>query len=233
MILSNKVGVGNTMKQQFLSILFVILCGAPALSDDTSKSSPAKEPELRLELLRRVKTDQDARNALISWMKVLGMSGKVDLDKLSAERKAEHVKLRDAINKADKENTDRLSEIVEKHGWPTNSLVGMDGSHAAWLLVQHADANAKFQRQCLDLMSKTPKDEVSQTDLAYLTDRVLLAEGKKQVYATQFTFTDGKWEPRPLEDPDNVDKRRSDVGLNTLAEYVKDLQSVYGGTLKK
>ena len=62
-------------------------------------------------------------------------------------------------------------------------------------------------------MTKLPKNEIAQTDLAYLTDRVLLAEGKKQIYGTQVTQVDGKWAPRELEDEKNVDKRRADVGL--------------------
>jgi hypothetical protein len=221
------------MKRRAFAILVLLLCSFSTRAEDDKSSNLAKEPELRLELLRRVKDDQDARNAWIAWMKEHGENGTVKLDKLSAELKKEHEKLGDAVKKADLENTDRLGQIVEKHGWPSNSLVGKDGSHAAWLLVQHADANTKFQRKCLDLMSKLPKDEVSQTDLAYLTDRVLLAEGKKQIYGTQFTFSDGKWQPRPLDEPDNVDKRRAEVGLKSLADYVKDLQSVYGGGPKK
>jgi hypothetical protein len=36
-------------------------------------------------------------------------------------------------------NLARLKEIVEQHGWPTISLVGVDGAAAAFLLAQHAD----------------------------------------------------------------------------------------------
>jgi hypothetical protein len=104
----------------------------------------------------------------------------------------------------------------------------VDGADAAWLLVQHADADAKFQRECLDLMARMPADQVSRTRLAYLTDRVLLAEGKKQVYGTQFQSVNGKWVPRELEDQAHVDERRSKVGLNTLAEYVRQLEAAYG-----
>jgi hypothetical protein len=213
------------MIERTLTILLLILCAIPTKADD---ANPPKEPELRMELLSRVKTDQDARNAFIAWMKEHGEGGNVNLEKLTPELKAEHEKLVSVLKKADQENTERLAQIVEKHGWPTNSLVGNDGANAAWLLVQHADADTKFQRKCLDLMTELPKTEVSQTNLAYLTDRVLLAEGKKQVYGTQFTSSGGKWEPRPLEDPDNVDKRRAEVGMKPLAEYVKDLQSMYG-----
>ena len=187
---------------------------------------------LRLELLRRVKADQNARTTLVAFLKKNG-GGVVDPSTLPVDRKAEYEKLGTAIKKADQENTDRLGTVIEVHGWPAISLVGKDGSHAAWLLVQHADADLKLQRKCLDLMAKIPKAEVSQTDLAYLTDRVLLAEGKKQIYGTQFTSSDGKSEPRPLEDAADVDKRRAEVGLQPFAEYVKDLESLYGSPSKK
>jgi hypothetical protein len=217
---------------QRISAIVLLFCVALAQAEDPG-ASRVKEQELRLELLRRVKTDQEARNALIRWLKEHGLAGTFKPVDLAPEQKAEYDKLTGAIRRADQENTDRLSAIVEKYGWPTNTLVGKDGAHAAWLLVQHADANLKFQRKCLDLMKKLSKDEASPVDVAYLTDRVLLAEGKKQVYGTQFTSSGGKWEPRPLEDPANVDKRRAEVGLPPLAEYVKSLQSLYGTPAKK
>ena len=110
--------------------------------------------------------------------------------------------------------------------------MGEDGANAAWLLVQHADADSQFQRKCLDLMAKLPKGEVSQVQFGFLTDRVLLAEGKKQIYGTQFHAVDGKLQPRPLEDEANVDKRRADIGLRPLADYAKALEKIYGGGSK-
>ena len=216
-----------------LTTMALLLGATFAAADDGPKSSPAKEPELRLELLRRVKVDQDARMALVAWKKERGYVDTVDASALSPDLKAEYEKLSTALKQADQENTERLSVIVEQHGWPTNTLIGTDGANAAWLLVQHADRDTKFQRKCLDLMVKLPKYEVSQRDLAYLTDRVLLHEGKKQIYGTQMTITDGKWEPQPLEDPVHVEQRRAEVGLETLAEYIKLMESVYGSPAKK
>ena len=83
------------------------------------------------------------------------------------------------------------------------------------------------------MRTKLPKTEVSLANVAYLTDRVLLAEGKKQLYGTQFTTIDGKSQPRPMEDEANVDKRRAEMGLTTLAEYAKQIEQMYGPTPKK
>jgi hypothetical protein len=156
------------------------------------------------------------------------MPGDIITGSLNAEQKVELEKLSSAMDKADSENTAWLKTIVANRGWPGGILVGKDGALAAWLLVQHADADPKFQRTCLDLMVKLPKDEVAQGNVAYLTDRVLLAEGKKQLYGTQFVPVDGRLQPRPLEDETNVDRRRAAVGLPPLAEYIREAEKYYG-----
>jgi hypothetical protein len=150
------------------------------------------DEQLRAELLRRVEKDQAARKALDP----------------------------DAMREADGENLPWLKAVVAEHGWPGSWLVGADGTHAAWLLAQHADADPAFQRQCLDLMTAAVEaGEATERDLAYLTDRVLLAEGKQQVYGTQMTRRDKRYVPCDLRDPDTVDERRAAVGLEPIAEY--------------
>lgn len=57
---------------------------------------------------------------------------------------------------------------------------------------------------------------------------MLLAEGQKQLYGTQFMAVEGKWRPRPLEDEVNVDRLRASVELEPLAEYAKALETQYG-----
>ena len=60
--------------------------------------------------------------------------------------------------------------------------------------------------------------------LALLEDRIALREGRKQIYGSQIgtnQITQTQY-VLPLDDPDNVDKRRAAVGLENLAEYVKN-----------
>jgi hypothetical protein len=215
-----------------ISLVFGV-SGFIALGDDTPRPMPMKDAELRRELLHRTKTDQEARKALIQWINDHGSNRVFDAAKLSKEKQAEYEKVVARMIEVDADNTKWLKSVVEEHGWPGNSLVGADGAKSAWLLVQHADADPKFQRRCLDLMTALPKGEVLPSNLAYLTDRVLLAEGKKQLYGTQFISVDGQWQPRPIEDEANVDKRRAEAGLPPLAEYAKEMQQQYGGSPKK
>lgn len=192
-------------------ILLTILGHArqTATAQKDGETKPKRDDALREELLKMVKEDQEFR------MKVL---------KSTSPDAATLRKLGDI----DRKNTARMKEIIQKHGWPGKKLVGDDGAHAAWLLVQHADEDRAFQKRCLTLLEQAVKaQEASATDFAYLTDRVLIGENKKQVYGTQFHQVDGKLEPQPIEDEKNVDARRKKAGLPSMAEYRKLMEEMY------
>lgn len=121
----------------------------------------------------------------------------------------------------DKTNTQRMQEIVGQIGWPTISKVGKEASDAAWLIAQHADLNVDFQEQCLEAMSSSPEGEVEKEQIAYLTDRVRVNRGQKQLYGTQFYTNKETQEfgPKPIEDLDNLEERRSSMGLESFEDY--------------
>jgi hypothetical protein len=136
----------------------------------------------------------------------------------------------DRMRAIDDENTARMRAIVRQYGWPAPSLVGRDGAEAAFLLVQHADL--AFQKEMLPLVEKAyRKGELEGQSYALLLDRVLVGEGKPQVYGTQAKpFKD--WEGHepvlePIEDEANVDKRRAEIGLFPLSEYKQMLRQMY------
>jgi len=212
-----------------LALLLAAGNGSLAAAQSASSSDTVTDRELGDELIVRVERDQEARWTLIEWTQVHGTDGRVIESLLSPEDREIFARLDGAVTDIDARNTIRLQEIVDETGWPTYSQVGIDAGDAAWLLVQHADANPEFQRSCLDLMTALPRDEMSQVNLAYLTDRVLLAEGKPQVYGSQFVVRDGKWVPLRLGDEENVDARRAEVGMPPLAEYAAELTKMMNG----
>jgi hypothetical protein len=127
----------------------------------------------------------------------------------------------------DARNTQRMKEIVQQIGWPTKSKVGGAAAYGAWLLVQHADREGGFQAQCLKLMKEAPPGEVEKANIAYLEDRVRVNIGRPQLYGTQFhTDKDGTFGPRPIEDPDNLERRRKEMGLRSFAEYAATMQKL-------
>jgi hypothetical protein len=128
----------------------------------------------------------------------------------------------------DHDNTRFLKEIIAEHGWPGRDLVGDDGSSAAWLLAQHADHDVAFQRRCLDLLQKAAlAGQAELSHVAYLIDRVRVADGCPQLYGTQYHEPDGRLQPRPIEDPDHLDQRRAQMGLGRHAEYDQHMHEQY------
>jgi hypothetical protein len=122
--------------------------------------------------------------------------------------------------------TDRLRDVMDKHGWPDARLVGADGASAAWLVAQHADHDVAFQRRALELMCPAvAAGTADATELAYLEDRVAVNSGRAQIYGTQFGgCEDGRPVPRPLADDAGVHERRAKVGLQPLDEYLAQFQ---------
>jgi hypothetical protein len=192
----------------------VCVVALPVRGAAADKGAPRDEP-LRQELLRRAAEDQEARRKWQAWWDEHAKGGTVP-------GKPEDVPvIREGIE-IDRRNTARMKEIVARHGWPGIRLVGEDGANAAWLLVQHADQDPVFQKPCLGLMEEAArKGDASKRHLAYLTDRVLVAEKKKQRYGTQLYYQNGQLVPQPIEDVANVDKRRAGAGLEPLAEYLR------------
>ncbi len=129
--------------------------------------------------------------------------------------------------RVDVANTARLREIISQHGWPGRSLVGNEGAHHAWLIAQHADRQLDFQREALELLAEAvSRGDAAQRDVAYLTDRVRMNEGREQVFGTQIAeVKDGNGVPWPVEDPANLDARRAAVGLSPFEEYSRDWPS--------
>jgi hypothetical protein len=168
----------------------------------------AVDEELRAELLARREEDQRIRKA------VIGSGGR-----LTREQQAEWERI-------DEANTMWLSDLVDAHGWPGKSLAGGDGANAAWLFAQHADRHPELQRKFLDLLgAAVAAGEASAANLAYMEDRVRVAEGRPQLYGTQFTGVVVRYEPFPIEDEEHVDERRASVGLGPLADYAAQVNS--------
>ena len=173
-------------------------------------------PEVRNQLEERVQEDQKIRREFIEATREV-KDGKVVIP----------TELASKMTKTDQANTAWLKSVVEKHGWLGRSLVGVKGAHNAWLLIQHADKDLAFQKKCLQLMTKLPKGEVAPVDIAYLTDRTLVAEGKLQRYGTQCSRENGEATMNPVEDPDNLNNRRKALGLEPIEEYLEFVNQTY------
>lgn len=129
-------------------------------------------------------------------------------------------------------HTDSLNQakvfgILDKEGWP--SKLSEKANQAIFLVIDHSD----LESQCkyLDLVkSKAEDGELNASDYAVLHDRVLMKQGKPQIYGTQIKMAAtivGEdismqlylW---PVEDHLALDSLRNSIGLSPIEDYLKN-----------
>ncbi len=107
-----------------------------------------------------------------------------------------------------------VTSLIDQYGWMSKTVVGKTGNTAVWLVIQHADLAT--QEKYYPIMEKAVQEnKASRKDLAYLEDRILMRQGKKQLYGTQYKLDSETNEMKlwEVEDPDRLNERRASVGL--------------------
>jgi hypothetical protein len=121
----------------------------------------------------------------------------------------------------DKANQARIDEIVKTHGWPGKKEFGQKAATAAFLVIQHSTPEM-MKRYLPILQNAMENGEADKSSFAMLDDRVRTHEGRPQRYGSQIRGNrDTKMTFWQIEDEENVDKRRAEMGLEPLAEYAK------------
>jgi Family of unknown function (DUF6624) len=190
----------------------------PSVAQDKKPESPkVADTALREELVKRMKVEQAVREEVAKA--VPSTSPTVAEDSKKPEVQAIFQKMA----RIDRDNLTWLKKVVADKGWPTKSMVGQDGALGAFLIAQHATTDLEFMNTVLSHLRKAYKSGDAEGQwVALMTDRLLvLREKKKQLYGTQLDAKDGKIVPLPIEDEANVDKRRKELGMPPLAEYLK------------
>lgn len=129
------------------------------------------------------------------------------------------------INEKDHINLIKVKALLDKYGWLGSDVIGKQGNSTLFLVIQHSDLPT--QEKYLPMMRDAVKNgKAQENNLALLEDRVALGQGKKQIYGSQIGRDPETklYYVLPLIDPDNVDKRRAEVGLQSLSEYVTHWQ---------
>ena len=120
-------------------------------------------------------------------------------------------------------NTIKVKKILDEHGWLGVDIIGSQGNTTLFLVMQHSDFET--QKEYLPMMREAvKKGNANGNDLAFLEDRVALRGGEKQIYGTQIAPDPetGVYIILPLIDPENVDKRRAEIGLGKFQDYISD-----------
>lgn len=125
----------------------------------------------------------------------------------------------ESILKKDSINLIKVSKILDTQGWPSKEKIGTRGASTIFLVIQHGNQDVKLKY--LPMINEALKNDwLPKRQYAMFYDRLLLGQGKRQVYGTQLAMSKERKKPYvlPLEDARNVDKRRAEMGLNTMQE---------------
>jgi hypothetical protein len=125
----------------------------------------------------------------------------------------------------DRTNLKALREIITASGIPTYQQVGRAGMIALWTLIQHADSDVSLQEMALNEFAKADSG-LPREQIALLTDRVRIHQGKLQLFGTQFQGGQ-PMRPSPIEDERHVDERRKAMDFPPLADYACMLRVAY------
>jgi hypothetical protein len=164
--------------------------------------------------------NQPLADSLVNWAVLDQTAAGPPAGRLKDMTTAQRTHYRDSVFALNKL---RLNAVFDKYGFPGYDLVGEKGSNNFWLMVQHCDKDVRFQQTILKAMkTELPKHNADHKNFAYLTDRVFLNTGRKQIYGTQLTYNTDSCQaiPKPLEDSLNVNTRRVAIGLEPIESYL-------------
>lgn len=119
-------------------------------------------------------------------------------------------------------NEEKVKDIL-KAGWPKKEIVGEQGNRTICNVLQHSDPEIRVEY--LPLMKKAVLDkELDPQLLVRAEDRIATDKGELQIYGGQMKYyrESKSFNVWPVYDPMNIDKRRAEIGLGPIAEYLKN-----------
>lgn len=126
----------------------------------------------------------------------------------------------------DKANMKRLAAIIARYGWPGMRFAGAEYANGAFMVLQHADRTS--QHTYLPLVrTAAARGDLPASEVAMLEDRVLMGDGKPQLYGTQFTSAKDGLKLYKVADEAHLDQRRREMGLPPMDEYMKLMRQMH------
>lgn len=181
----------------------------PRLTEAYEQKTDPEMYALRQELLSMRNSDQGIRLLLLEARQRFGPD--------SPTAAALHAEMK----RIDTENARRVRMLIDEHGWIGKEDLGEDANETLFLCIQHVD-DLTIQEKYLPLLKQAVETGNAEGwHYAFLTDRIRMNRGEKQVYGTQtITRPNGEVYVVPLEDPGKVDSLRRSIGLEPMAAYL-------------
>lgn len=126
------------------------------------------------------------------------------------------------LARVDHRNQEWVISILEKCGMPSKEEVGPKQMNAVWIALQHSQA--KIMKKYFPFIEEAvARGDLDKEKFALMKDRILMSEGKAQIYGSQ--IRNGKL--YKLEDPTTVNKRREEMGMESIEKYLSRFDIEY------
>jgi hypothetical protein len=146
---------------------------------------------------------------------------KLDLIDALGHASIEVEQINKSITSKDSTNVIKVTKIIDEQGWLGQNIVGKEGNSTLFLVIQHASLETQIKylpllKQAVDSGNAEPQS------LALLRDRIAIRQGEKQIYGSQIGYDheSKSYFVRPVQDPENINNRRTLMGLMPIEEYV-------------
>ncbi|GAA4315640.1 hypothetical protein GCM10023183_36410 [Nibribacter koreensis] len=134
------------------------------------------------------------------------------------------------MQQVDSVNQGKVLKILQQYGWLPQSKIGEKAAEGIFFVIQHAPLKV-IETYFPQMKRLAQAGEANKTLAAMMEDRLLMFQGKKQIYGTQATSMqspDGKNRIWPIENPEKVNERRKAAGFtNTVEENAQRLNAIY------
>ena len=102
------------------------------------------------------------------------------------------------------------------------AVVGDLAADAPLLVINHHEDDSVRKKYLPQIKQSCLEKEGSCMEYAKIQDRILVSDNKPQIYGMQFRYNaERNLEPFPIKDPEYVDQRRRNIGLESLRDYLK------------
>ena len=123
-------------------------------------------------------------------------------------------------------NEKKILEILDTHGWPDKQLIGEEGHLTICNVIQQS--SIEIRKKYLPMMRNAVKEkELAPRLLARAEDRLATDRGELQIYGGQIKYypETKRFNVWPIKDPEHVDRRRAEIGLEPMADFLKNLRN--------
>ena len=172
------------------------------IDEFNKKNSSILKPELALEICKMGFKDQNGRQKILRIEQI-------------GENKSTLDSLWTIQNKQDSINREYITKLIDQNSmlFPSITEIGNTASRFAFLMLQHSsyDVRKKYYKTIKFAMEN---NHLEKRYFAMYLDRLLIDEGKKQLYGTQMQKNkEGKLVLFPVKRKFNMNRRRLRLGL--------------------